>query len=433
MKRILRAIGLVALVATQACWLQSGSGAQRRGFTDFETEVTSGNVGDLTVAWTAMVGGAPREALIDGHRALVRTPGGLRALDVRTGAILWTAGGDGTLAGNRLPAVIGDTLYVPDVSTACWLTQVDTGTGAVIDRQQLSSGSAVPTPPALSACPAGDALAVGSTAIMHWSYISAYPEPMCSGTGVLSIGTFGVTAVDVDGGPNGWNVETSDGEVTCGFAPDHIDGNQASSGEPGSILITEGNSVRQVSCTGEGCPGEWTTPKPPVANGGWADEAPVVLVNGDVAAATYWGAVVVFDGTTHAVDWTGVVGSSIGHGRPVAADRDTIFVTTADSRLLAFPVEGCGAATCPPSWTATLPGPAGSRPAIGGDVVYVGGEDGTLSAFAADGCGAATCPPLWTATTPGDIVGAPSIAGGRILVGSVDGTVTAFALPDVEG
>lgn len=204
--------------------------------------------------------------------------------------------------------------------------------------------------------------------------------------------------------------------------------NEASSQEPGSVLIPEGGSLRQESCAAEGCPGGWSmqTGFPTGTSG-----PPVVLHNDDVAVVSTQGDLAVIDGTTRAVEWRADLDSSVGN-RPFAADPESIFATTADSRLVVFPVDGCGAATCTPSWTATLSSPASARPSIGGEVLYVGSEDGTVSAFDAGGCGALTCSPLWTGSTPAKVTGAPAIAGGRVIVGSSDGTITAFALPAAE-
>jgi hypothetical protein len=71
--------------------------------------------------------------------------------------------------------------------------------------------------------------------------------------------------------------------------------------------------------------------------------------------------------------------------------------------LFAFPAAGCGTATCKPSWTADLGGPAErvAAPLVSGDTVFMGssedfgGVNGNhLFAFAAAGCGKPTCRPL---------------------------------------
>ena len=103
-------------------------------------------------------------------------------------------------------------------------------------------------------------------------------------------------------------------------------------------------------------------------------------------------------------------------------------------RLYAYPAAGCGAATCPPAWSAevdTLPntGAPVLQPAVAGGVVYLAGEGGVLYAFDAAGCGAATCAPLWSASVGSEITGAPAVSNGRVYVGTADARLVAFALP----
>jgi hypothetical protein len=72
---------------------------------------------------------------------------------------------------------------------------------------------------------------------------------------------------------------------------------------------------------------------------------------------------------------------------------------------------------------------------VGGDVVYVG-VDGAVLAFPRDGCGAATCAPLARLPVPGS-TRSLAIAQGHLVVASAradqpyaaTATVTAFALP----
>jgi outer membrane protein assembly factor BamB len=107
----------------------------------------------------------------------------------------------------------------------------------------------------------------------------------------------------------------------------------------------------------------------------------------------------------------------------------TTFLNTPDlftGRLLVFPAAGCGRATCAPSWTADIGGPAGSTaaPAVTADTVYT--TSGTLfgegvntnfhlMAFAAAGCHAKTCKPLRTYDTgDGGAGGAPAVSGGLL-------------------
>jgi outer membrane protein assembly factor BamB len=87
-------------------------------------------------------------------------------------------------------------------------------------------------------------------------------------------------------------------------------------------------------------------------------------------------------------------------------------VTDTTGRLLAFPLAGCGEASCDPAWTARLGGPAGaSSPVVAGDKVIAGSAGGSetgpefgahLFAFSAAGCGEFVCPPVQTFETGPD-------------------------------
>jgi outer membrane protein assembly factor BamB len=112
-----------------------------------------------------------------------------------------------------------------------------------------------------------------------------------------------------------------------------------------------------------------------------------------------------------------------------AVGRGSVFVGSFQStpdlftgRLLVFPAAGCGRATCKPSWTADLGGPAGrtAAPVVAGATVFAGsttrfgGENGAhLFAFPADGCGKQTCRPLRAYDVgDGGIDAAPAVSGG---------------------
>ena len=117
----------------------------------------------------------------------------------------------------------------------------------------------------------------------------------------------------------------------------------------------------------------------------------------------------------------------------MAADGDTIFVAgptnsfdEGSNRLAAYPVEGCGAATCAPEWTAPVGRHIGNAgPVVGGGVAYVDADG--IRAYPADGCGAATCDELHHVPLPG-MPRAFSLSGGRLFVAYTSGTPTFPAL-----
>ena len=415
MVRIWRSIGLVALLVTQACWLQVGAGPQRRGSTG-ESQVTTATVAELEVAWTATVGASPREALVLGDVAYVRSSGSVTALDVDDGAPRWTTG---SLGGRAAPAIVGNRLRVPVSGNRCALAALGLSAGArMVDLPFGPSDTSGLG--GFSACTPGDAVAVGGTVVVPWTYLGAAQSRGCIPELVYQVGP-GIVALDVDAGTPRWADQST--QVGCG-APTSVPPpyGAASSTGPDSAVVAVDQGVRTFGCTATGCPPAWS-----VTTGEAVVGPPVILSSGDTAVATASGRLLVVDGTTHLVEWTTHVDTAIG--QPLAADGTSIFAVSGSGVVAAFPAAGCGAATCAPTWTATLGGPAGARPSVGGDVLYVGGVDGSVSALAASGCGAPTCPALWTGTTPAAVSGAPVIADGRVVVGSADGTITAFALP----
>ena len=107
------------------------------------------------------------------------------------------------------------------------------------------------------------------------------------------------------------------------------------------------------------------------------------------------------------------------------------YVGTDQGLLIAFPANGCGADNCAPLWTGQLSNGAFTTPAVAGGLVFIssaGNVDnnlGTLYAFRAAGCGAATCSPLWTASVP-NTESSPTVSGGMLYIVSNDGRLLAF-------
>jgi outer membrane protein assembly factor BamB len=153
---------------------------------------------------------------------------------------------------------------------------------------------------------------------------------------------------------------------------------------------------------------------------------PTVAPGGRLVLTSTDGRVFVLDATTGAVLWSGTVGA--GASVPAAVTPTTVYAADGAGTLAAFPLAGCGAATCAPEWTATTSGAAADRPSVGGDVVYVGGTDGSITAFAAAGCGAATCGPLWSDNVGSAVTASPVIDQGTLYVSGAS-TLTAYRLP----
>jgi len=196
-----------------------------------------------------------------------------------------------------------------------------------------------------------------------------------------------------------------------------------------------------------------------------AVEAGDVVVQAWVAVNTPQRRLVVRDRATLATTWTAaLLGDLAGGvpGPPPAVTDGQIFVGDLTT-LSAFPLAGCGAATCAPTWTLDL----GARPtavvatpdgssvfvtrgtdlvavdratgaitwtaplgaaapglALADDRIYVAAGS-ALAVFPAAGCGAATCAPTASATLDADATAAPVVAGDVVYVG-MTGAVQAF-------
>ena len=161
---------------------------------------------------------------------------------------------------------------------------------------------------------------------------------------------------------------------------------------------------------------------------------PVAVTAGVAYAVSNGGTLSAFpaDGcgtATCAPTWTAHPGGTL-FGPSVASGA--AFVTSGDGKLLAYDAAGCGAKTCDPSWTAGAGSGVAAPPAVSGAVVYTGSTDGTVSAFKSGGCGGSTCSPAWSASVGSPVTGAPtlgwvaSLSKTVLYVGTQDGHVVAL-------
>ncbi|HKE72207.1 MAG TPA: PQQ-binding-like beta-propeller repeat protein [Acidimicrobiales bacterium] len=419
------AVAAAALVAP-ACWPQAGFDARRSGFNGGETGITSATVAQLAPAWTATVGGGPGEPVVLGATAYVRTGGAVTALDTTTGAVRWTT----PLAGAGLPVLAQNHVWVPVASSACSLASLDLGTGAVVDTRSFGGPGLPNNDQSFAACGTYDLVGVGKRLMIGWLYLaSAFAPGQCLPNRTNAFGA-AVNAFDTDTTAGAWN--TGGITVTCDPLPTtppagvrgRLSSDSTTLFAPHAVVSSTGaaDSVAGFSvATGAG-QFSWATPSTVVT-----PVTPLSDASTELAAVATDGHLFVLDKDTGAVDWSADLGAAAS--TPAAVTDTTIFVAGGDGRVLAFPVGGCGAATCSPAWTATLPAAATARPSVVGDVLYVGGSDGRLTALPAGGCGAATCAALFATTVPGSVSGSPVADGGTLYVGSSTGTVTAYRIP----
>lgn len=405
---------LALIVAATGCWPQAGGGPGRTGSSG--GGLSGVPVDRLSEAWSVSVGPSEaREPVVLGGVAYVRSESRLTALDLATGAVRWQSSQPGT----GLPAALDGELHVPVSGRRCELRTLGLGSG-----QPLRSVTVAPAPfedPASHAsCTFGDAVAVGGTVAAPWYFVALGPVFGCRPSPAYIEGP-GLAAVDAAAGTVSWqHFGTASGCGSGGPLPPGY-GQPSSDGE--RVLVPWGSRVLSwpLACSG-GCPPAWL----PNLGGEPAGPA-IVLAGGDLAMATADGRVLVLDAATGAIAWWGDVGSTVS--QPLAASSSHVYAVGDDGRVVAFRT-ACGADSCAPDWTATLPSPASARPSLAGGALFVGSADGTVRALAAAGCDAAACEPLWTGTTPAAVTGPPAVSAGTVVVGSADGTVTAFAVPD---
>jgi outer membrane protein assembly factor BamB len=135
----------------------------------------------------------------------------------------------------------------------------------------------------------------------------------------------------------------------------------------------------------------------------------------------------VLDASTGAVQWSAPFTTSQS-GNP-AVTATTIFLTGADGLVAAFPLAGCGAATCSPSWSDTSAGEVSGSPRVGGNLVYVAaGQGNEVLAYAAGGCGATTCAPVGTVHLTGSTFMSPVVDSATLFAQERD-AVAAYRLP----
>lgn len=381
MRLIGSVLGVLALgVTLSGCWIQPGFDAGNSNWTSGEATITPANVDELGEIWSYDIGDGPAGSLLalNGkvfagiNTSQLKT---LVGLDAASGDALWTYtpleapgsyfASNGVLVGGHI-----EFSYGTGSSIIKGQVQLDPNTGTELSRTG-GGGITVETL----------AVADGELARGGRGGISSYVIWRCTATKPPE--TPNSYAFVGEGDALAW----SSGSQALGFRDC-----ATSTGTWGTTWATElGGRPTGVAAVG----------------------------NGAAAYVDDTGTLSVLDATTGAIRWTAEMG--VGATRPAVADGK-ILVATPDGRLVAFAADA-GA----PVWEATL-GAAGGRPVVGGNVVYAPvGSD--VLAFALDGCDAAVCPPLATLGAGSPVNDSPIVHDGRLLVGTTDGRVVAFGLP----
>jgi hypothetical protein len=415
------AIVVLALLV-QGCWWQSGQGPGKTGF-NTEATVTAANVADLEVAWTASLPAGVSEPIVADGSVLVRSTGTVTALRTTTGALRWSVG---DLGGRAAPAVAGNRLWLGTSGPSCGLVALNLTSGAQVSSGQFGGGPPISFGGS-SFCALGDLLSARSKLLATWVYFASVIAPRsCGGQPTNAFG-HGAVATDYATTGGVWNSGSIGTNCPGDPPPPPAEPARPLSSDGALVFrsLTTGVVAYALADCGAGstitCQPAWTA-----TLGDGVLGTVVVLAGGALAVPMVDGRVVVLDAATGAVRWTAMVGAPLSLG--VAASRSTLLAVATDGTVAAFPVAGCGTATCTPAWTATLPAPASARPSIGGDVAYIGATDGSVTALPAEGCGAATCTSLWSASVGANVVAAPAIDAGTLYV-PTNTTLTAFRLP----
>lgn len=401
MRRFKAMAGALLLgVSLSGCWVQLGNGPGRTYWKSDETTITAANVDQLEQLWDTTVGASiPSTPISVGGSIYTSLGTKAFAIDAANGAVRWDAGPfevttpfGTTQPGLSRPVEFQGNVVVPyafyenSFSQGSGLFALAKADGSLLDPVEGRGYDVIVK---------GDALAT-----MH--------------SQVAGTSGFKTTTVDWAFSP-GWVQSVSESSPAIAFV-----------GE--TIVATTMNVLQgfDVNCPPAPAPVGSCTPTWQLGLGATATTAPAAVGDDQVVAGAQSGVVTVADAATGTLAWTGNAGAPVT-GSPTVTD-DTIVVGAADGRLVAFPREGCGAATCAPLWEGTVGSTPRGHLVAAGDVVYTVTDTGALVAFAVDGCGTASCPALKTiaanaAPTTGIIVD-----DGRVVVGTASGHVIAYGI-----
>lgn len=423
---------LAAVTMLSGCWLQPGYDAGNSRYNDLESTLSTANVADLELAWSRSFPDGLGQPIVGGDGRLYvshRSGQEVVALRADTGATEWTEvlstmGGGGKYYDWPV-AVVGDELW------ASWMGQqyqgqtlpplCDAGTVRLDPADGSELGAVLPT----SAAPV--AVVGDRTALNTWDPVGGALQS-CAGATLTEVR-------DSGSGDLLWQSEVLDAGT-----PDRpvVAGGRVFTG-----LLEDGLRVFDLAgCGTPTClPGHLAFPSG--LENAWAmasdGDTLFVSAHGGSGGPSGHQELVAFDVATLSFLWRAPIPL---HAEALAVTPAAVFVASIDgSQLLSFDADGCGAATCAPSWTATLPASQydSLNPppvAVAGGVVYVGrggqndaqGPHGGILAFDAGGCGASACSPI-ADIDAGAKVNEIVVAGGRVYasIGFSDRDLVAFA------
>jgi hypothetical protein len=412
-----RTLGWLAAAMTlvaPGCWLQSGYDARRSGNNAGETTITAANVASLAKAWEVPGATAAGDPVVNGGTAYVSNGTAVEARALATGAVRWRA----PVAHTRSLAVAGGHLWSAAADTGCALTALDRATGATVAAQSFGGNAFDFGSDGRSYCTVTEVLATGNSVMTSWSYLAGARAPGACFPGFTY--QTGAGTITLDSATGEVTSQTGGvGSPGCGPVPTGPANTLSSDGTV--VYMPAGNQIERFgTCGGSPC-------GPLALPAGMSASSTVVPAAGGRLVLTAPDQLVVLDAATGAVQWSAPF-STPQFAAP-AVTGTTIYLTGTGGVVAAFPLTGCGAATCDPSWTDTSSGEVSGSARVGGNLVYVaGGQGNEVRAYAAGGCGAATCAPLATVELGGPSYISPVVDSATLFV-QEGGAVAAYRLP----
>jgi hypothetical protein len=422
---------MVLTFGAAGCWLEPRLGPGRQNHLGADPGLTAATVAGLVPLWStpmrsgAATGPVKAPVALDGAVYAVAEVGGFAdygyfagaRFDADTGARRWEALHEAvTLA---LPMVLDDPVIVDGLLLGrYYVTVADRIVLTHGDAWDLTTGTqrsgGATASSAISPVSGDLALVDGRLAGKSLTQTPPPPTPPDPAVSAVEGWTFRPQVV---GAPvlGDWALVGSHGDGSGGIA--WSDGGTGATGYLPDCPETFGVPRTQA------CSPNWTRDL------GAAPGDPTDATGDKVVYADASGTVSVLWMSDGDVFWQAEVGGG-PLAQPAVADG-RILTATADGRLVVLPTGPCdpGSTVCTPSWEGTVGAP-GTSVLVVGDVVYVATSAGTIAAFPLAGCGAATCTPLVTVDAGSPISGSPIVFEGKLIAGTADGRVVAFGLPD---
>jgi outer membrane protein assembly factor BamB len=393
--RALAAVG--AGLALPGCWLQPGFDASQTRWNPAEDEITPANVASLTEAWSVEME-APEafEPLVYGGRVFVGRQasesrgGGVLALDAASGELLWQ---HTTTPVGEYVSALPPTIVEGEVWSSWWQGFGEPGRcefGTVrLDRDGTVVGEDHAGMPWSSPVQSGRYLVQLMFSECPPGHL---PTPTLTVRDSRTLETLWTARANSVGSISGGQILTSEFYPLAGC---------------GAPTCTSDVRAEQGS----------TTEQPLVARPGsdvFGVRGAFGAVNGEIFALSRASGGLLWRASIRSLDAT------------LAVDDDHLYVATRSGgpwggRLLVFDIDGCGARSCEPLWSAAVD-PGGSSawaPTVAGGLVYVAGNDNTIRAFPAGGCGRTVCDEIGHVTVDG-LITSMSVAEGRLFVTSED-------------